>query len=465
MDEEDIPLVSLKEIRNVCSHLNSKKTPGYDLITAQIIKELPKIALLKLQYIINACFRLRHVPRHWKIAEVIVIPKPGKPTTEISSYRPISLLPTMSKVFERLFLVRLNKIIDSRKLIPNHQFGFREKHSTLDQVHRLTDLLERTYEQNKVCSAIFLDVAQAFDKVWHRGLEFKLHRDLPSQYYEFLKSYLTDRCFRVRYEGEYSEIKEISAGVPQGSVLGPVLYLLYTRDIPSENAFIGTFADDTAILAVDNNIESSTRKLQNVINNIVDWTHSWRIKLNETKTTHVNFTYKNITTKPIFINQQVIPYCNNAKYLGMTLDTKLKWNEHVKKKKEELNLKYRKLYWLLGRNSQLSISNKILLYNQILKPVWTYGIQLWGCASKTTVKTIQTFQNKVLRGIVNAPWYIRNHDLHRDLQVNLVDDETKKVANRHNQRLQFHSNTEMISLLVPHSMRRLRRTKPQELVV
>lgn len=87
----------------------------------------------------------------------------------------------------------------------------------------------------------------------------------------------------------------------------------------------------------------------------------------------------------------------------MTLDAKLKWEEHVKKKKEELNIQYRKLYWLLGRNSKFSVQNKLLIYKQVLKPVWTYGIQLWGCTKATNIKIIQTFQNKVLRGIVNAP--------------------------------------------------------------
>lgn len=464
-DELEVAPATLREVENICKHLNCKKTPGYDLITAKILKEMPKKGLIKLQHIINACFKLKYTPKHWKIAEVIVIPKPGKPTSDVSSYRPISLLPVMSKVFERLFLARLDQIIAMRNLIPSHQFGFRKKHSTIDQIHRLTDVLERTYEQNKVCSAIFLDVAQAFDKVWHGGLEYKLHRDLPRQYYELLKSYLTERFFRVRYGGEYSELKSILAGVPQGSVIGPVLYLLYTRDIPTDrNTFIGTFADDTAILAVGKNIEESTRKLQDTVTSIVDWTQKWRIKLNETKSVHVDFTYKKITAKQIIINHQIIPHANSAKYLGMTLDAKLKWKEHIKKKKEELNLKYRKFYWLLGRNSQLSESNKLLIYNQILKPVWTYGIQLWGCACKSNSNIIQTFQNKVLRGIVNAPWFIRNHDLHRDLQVNFVADEMKKFATNHNRRLQSHENTEMASLLGEFNVRRLKRVKPRELM-
>lgn len=468
VDNMEIPFITLKELKNFCKHnLSNKKAPGYDLITGQVMKELPDIAFLKLQHIINASFKLKHVPRHWKIAEVIVIVKPGKPPTEVASYRPISLLPVMSKIFEKMLLKRLCRIIEDRKLIPSHQFGFRNKHSTIDQVHRITNVVEKALEEKKVCSAIFLDVAQAFDKVWHEGLNYKLHRDLPRQYFEILKSYIADRFFRVRYGKEYSELKEISAGVPQGSVLGPILYLLYTRDIPvNENSVMATFADDTAILAVDKGVETATMKLQHAVNRVRDWTQRWRIKLNETKSIQVNFTYKKIVTLPIYINNQIVPHANVAKYLGMNLDAKLKWKEHIKKKKEELNLKYRKLYWLLGRNSELSVENKIKIYKQVLRPVWTYGIQIWGCAMKTNVQMIQTFQNKVLRGIVNAPWYVRNNDLHRDLRIELVSEVIKKYAVKHDQRLQTHVNYEMNTVVnVNNNIRRLKRTKPYELMV
>ena len=465
VDEKEIPYVSLREIETCIHNLNNRKSPGYDLITAQILKELPPTALLKLKLIINACFKQRYVPHHWKIAEIIVIPKQGKPLSEVTSYRPISLLPLFSKLFEKLLLKRLDPIIEQRKLIPTHQFGFRNKHSTIDQVHRITNVIEKALEEKQICSAIFLDVAQAFDKVWHKGLEFKLHRDLPRQYYEILKSYIGNRFFRVRYGSVYSELKEIQAGVPQGSVLGPTLYLLYTSDIPhASDTMIATFADDTALLSTDGCVAKATEKLQNSINEICDWTQRWRIKLNESKSIHINFTNKKITNLPVVINNQVVPYSNTAKYLGMNLDAKLKWKEHVKKKVEDLNIRYRKLYWLLGYNSELSIENKILLYNQILKPVWTYGIQLWGCTKKTNVQMLQTFQNKVLRGIVNAPWYIRNSDLHRDLQIDLVEDTIKKYAMRHNERLQMHINPEIDDVLnVRNNIRRLRRTKPHEL--
>jgi hypothetical protein len=450
-------------IKEIKYNISTKKAPSYDLINGEVIKQLPRKAIVKLTNIINAAFRLKYVPKLWKVAEVIMIPKPGKPPHLITSYRPISLLPILSKLFEKLLLKRLNQIIEEQNLIPDHQFGFRTQHSTIDQVHRITSVIEKSLEDKNVCSTVFLDVAQAFDKVWHKGLIHKLKSMLPKEYSEILESYLSDRYFRVKQENEYSEIKEIKAGVPQGSVLGPVLYLLYTSDIPNlGNNTIATYADDTAIMAIGSDNDESTIRLQSAINSIFAWTKKWKLKLNETKSVHVDFTNKNINYKPVYINNQVIPHANTAKYLGMTLDAKLRWKAHVKKKREELELKYRKMYW---RNSQVSTQNKLLLYKQILKPVWTYGIQLWGCTKKSNIEIIQRFENKVLRNIVNAPWYVRNSDLHRDLKIADVIDEIKYFSRSHEQRLHLHVNDEAIQLLdVTGITRRLKRTKPHDLV-
>jgi hypothetical protein len=127
-----------------------------------------------------------------------------------------------------------------------------------------------------------------------------------------------------------------------------------------------------------------------------------------------------IRQQPTFINGTEVPYANTAKYLGMTLDAKLQWKEHIKKKRDELNIKFRKMYWLLGRNSELSVHNKLTLYKQVIHPVWNYGIQLWGCTSDSNIQVIQCSQNKALKFIVNAPWYVRNSDLHRDLGIKTV---------------------------------------------
>jgi hypothetical protein len=148
----------------------------------------------------------------------------------------------------------------------------------------------------------------------------------------------------------------------------------------------------------------------------------------------------------------------------MMLDAKLRWKAHVKKKREELGLKYRQMYWLMGRRSALSIHNKLVLYKQILKLVWTYGIQLWGCTKPSNIAIIQRFQKKVLRAIVNAPWYVQNADLHRDLNMEMVTAEIKRFARKHEERLHHHDNVEAIQLLDNSELlRRLNRTKPFEL--
>jgi hypothetical protein len=466
-DKIEITPVTSKEVTNeIKLNMNPKKAPGFDLITGEILKQLPKKAIIKLTHLINASFRLKYVPKSWKVAEVIMIHKPGKQPHEATSYRPISLLPVISKLFEKLLLKRLKPIIEERNLIPSHQFGFRENHSTIDQVHRITNIIEKSLEERKVCSAIFLDVAQAFDKVWHEGLKHKMNCLLPKQYSQLLESYISDRVFRVKQEESYSELREIKAGVPQGSVLGPVLYLLYTCDLPTlDYSTLATFADDTAILAEGKDHEEAANKLQTFIGHINTWTREWRIKLNEAKSVHVNFTNKREHHIPISINNAQIPYATSAKYLGITLDAKLRWKVHVKKKREQLELKFRKMYWLLGRSSTLSIYNKVLLYKQILMPVWTYGSQLWGCTKESNIQIIQRFQNKVLRSIVNAPWYFRNSDLHKDLEIDTVSQTIAKFAKGHEKRLLDHVNVEAIQLLDnTNQIRRLKRTKPFELV-
>jgi hypothetical protein len=132
------------------------------VITGTILEKLRRKGLVKLTALINASIQLKHVPASWKVSEVIMLTKPGKNHTDVESYWPISLLPIMSKLFEKLILKRLKLIIE-KQLVPSHQFWFRSKHSTIDQVHRITNVIEKSFEQKQVCSAIFLDIAQAFD--------------------------------------------------------------------------------------------------------------------------------------------------------------------------------------------------------------------------------------------------------------------------------------------------------------
>jgi hypothetical protein len=143
-----------------------------------------------------------------------MILKPGKKPEHVSSYRPISLLPMLSKVLKKLYVKKLNIIIAERKIIPNHQFGFCNEHGTIEQVHRLVNQINKDLNAKRYCSAAFLDISQAFDKVWHSGLQVKLKKLLPHPHYQLLKSYLTDRHFLVRQGSEYTDLFPIHSGVP-----------------------------------------------------------------------------------------------------------------------------------------------------------------------------------------------------------------------------------------------------------
>jgi adenylate/nucleoside-diphosphate kinase len=158
---------SPKEIAKAIAHANARKAPGYGLITGKVLKELPKKAVTLLTIFYNSMLRLSYYPLLWKLALIIMVPKPRTPINDVTSYRPISLLTIPSKIFERFLLKRLRPNVDFSGLLPNYQFGFRAGHPTIHQSHRIVHEIAKSLEGKRLCTAVFLDVPQAFDKFWH----------------------------------------------------------------------------------------------------------------------------------------------------------------------------------------------------------------------------------------------------------------------------------------------------------
>jgi hypothetical protein len=223
---------------------------------------------------------LEYWPTELKLTRVIMILKPGKQPTEVTSYRPITLLSIISKTLEKRLLHRLLSDSHSQDWISSHQSGFPKAHSTIQQCHRLTTIINKPLENHQYCSAVFPDVSQVFDKVWHQGLLLKIQQTLPPNYFNILQSYLQSCQLVVTYTNSTSQPVHILSGVPQGSVLGPFLYTLYTADIPLlPNTALSTFADDTAILSNHSNFIIATEDLQTHRRNLEKWTRKWRIKM------------------------------------------------------------------------------------------------------------------------------------------------------------------------------------------
>jgi len=446
--------------------LKRRKAPGYDLITAEILSHLSRKSIVFLTYLFNAVLRTTHFPIPWKFAIVKMIPKPNKPPHLPSSYRPISLLPILGKILEKLLLRRLYPLLYEQKVIPDHQFGFRTNHSTIQQCHRMIDCIAKALEEKQYCAGAFLDASQAFDRVWHRGLLFKLKPLLPSTYFLILQSFLSDRYSQISYGSSVSRIFPTLSGVPQGSILAPLLFNVYTADIPSHpQTVLHTFADDTAILSTDTSCNMASSNLQTHLNSIHDWITKWHLKVNVDKSVSITFTLRKDNCPILFLDGRPIPQADVVKYLGLYIDKKLTWNPHTRLKRLTFKQRFHQLYRLIGRTSPLTTQNKLTIYKALLRPIWTYGLELWGSTKPSNSHRIQSIQSKVLRCIVNAPYYVTNLTLHTDLKIPFVLDLARSRYHSFNAKLPSHPNPLASSLASQNiPVRRLKRKWPRDLL-
>ena len=417
----NIKLVTPFEIKKVITKLKSKKSPGIDAINNIIIKQLPFKIIITLTKIFNACLIKGYFPSEWKVAKVIPIPKPGKDHSRPINYRPISLLSSLSKIFEQIIINRLN--LDD---IRDEQFGFRKNHSTVHQISRIAEHVTANFNMKKNTGMVLLDVEKAFDTVWHDGLIYKLiARNTEPYLIKIIKSYLKERKFAVSIQEQSSAYKNIPAGVPQGSILGPHLFNIYINDLPnSKNCCLAIYADDTALYASSRRPDAIINKLQSGLNKINKFCNKWKIKLNENKTEGIMFTVRRqpLPQKTLSLGGCPVVWQSKVKYLGVTMDKGLRWGPHLEAARCRGLAAMAALSPIFRRRGDLSVANKLLLYKSMIRPILTYAAPAWNSVSDCHMNRLQTVQNKGVKISFDTPPYTNLKSLHEEINLESISD-------------------------------------------
>lgn len=414
-----------EELLTYTRHLKNMKAPGIDQVRNILIKQAPFQAIKYLNVICCACLKLGYFPKQWKHAQVVPINKPGKDPTDCGGYRPISLLPVLSKLLERVILVRFTNFLEENNILPEQQYGFRAKRSTTHQLKRVKDLISNGLAQKQSTGMIMFDIQKAFDQVWHNGLLYKLHNiNLPLYLTKIIASFLLGRSFVVSVNGKISSIKHIPFGVPQGAVLSPTLYCTYTHDIPqNHDSEVAVFADDTAIMKTARLFSQIRNSLQSTTAAFTSYFQRWKITVNPTKTQLVYFTKRRtrqVPNAPFNFQGHNIDWESEGKYLGLNLDKRLTMKSHVDKVIGKTQAVVKLLYPMISRRSKMSIKNKIHMYKVGIRPVFTYGCPIFHNMAACHYKRLQTQQNRILKMMLKLPWRYPTADLHEIAEVETV---------------------------------------------
>lgn len=398
--EENITETTLIELASIIKNLKNKKSPGPDAIPNEVFKQIPEETVSNLRQLFNACMKIGHFPQVWKTAKIVPLPKPGKDHTSPKNYRPISLLNNIGKIFEKIICNRISNYLEENSLLNEQQFGFRRSHSTTHQIVRITDHIARTLNFNEIAVAGLLDCTEAFPTVNKNLLLSKMCAlNIPRYLVRTIDSYLSNRNFYVEINGVTSRLHPIGNGTPQGSILGPLLFIIYVNDIPTPpRCILSLYADDTAI--VSRSLRASTARdyLENGLGDIARYMDLNKIRINPTKTELVLFTRKRVTPlQNMDFEGESIEFKTKAKLLGVTIDSKLNFKSHIDNVIRKTNGAMQALSPILqGRT--LSEKLKCRLYKAYIRPIISYGCPAWYTRiSNTNLLRLQRIQNKCLR--------------------------------------------------------------------
>ena len=428
------------DIMKIINKFDPNKSAGHDDIGNYIVKKVAKEICHPLTIIFNLSLSTGIVPDHLKIAKVIPIYK--KADADIfSNYRPVSVLPCFSKILERLVFNRCIKFIDDNNLLNEKQFGFRANHSTYMAIMQLVDKICSAVEQDQTTLGVYLDLSKAFDTIDHSILLYKLeYYGLRGIVKNWFKSYLSNRKQFVNYNDHKSELKNIICGVPQGSILGPLLFIMYINDITKTSNVLEfiLFADDTTILYSSEHIVNDIPVINKELSEVSNWFKTNKLSINAGKTNYMIMGTPRMTSIisaddstlqydiDIILDDTKLQRVTKTKFLGVIIDENFTWKSHI----EGISKTISRNIGVINK-VKLFMPDRILhsLYCTLVLPYINYGILIWGSACKTNVDKLHKLQKWAVRTISNSHYRSHSEPLFFKYDIlNVYDAYTLEVG-------------------------------------
>ena len=424
-------LVTEDEVLKKISNIQPKSSCGFDGISTNFLKKYSNVLYKPLTIIINQSLITGIFPDNLKTAKVIPIYKEkGLDINSLNSYRPISILPSISKIFEKIIYDQVYSHFTDFDLFHHSQYGFRTNHSTEHAIIELTEKIHKYLDKNITPIATFMDLSKAFDTINHSIMLHKLNKyGFKNTELLWFKSYLQNRKQYVSHDNSLSSSSVISTGVPQGSILGPLLFIIYINDLSSvSDSDTITYADDTCILSpfslksnFTKTLSSNIETINNNLNKIFLWLNANKLSLNITKTKCIMFHYKqnkitNDFLPKIQINHLQLEFVQQIKFLGINIDSNLSWESHI----NEIANKITKVNGILSKLKHVFPTQILLtIYNSLFLSRLTYGITAWAFGNCDRLKLLQ---KRAFRNITNSAYNAHSIPLCKRLNTILFDD-------------------------------------------
>ena len=402
-----IPNINNAFVLNFLKSLDVTKATGLDCIGPRILKIAPEILSPSISYIINKSLTSGSFPQPWKEAKISPIFKNGS-KDDVNNYRPISILATLSKIIEKWIQKHFMSFLNSHKLLHENQSGFREGHSTESALISMIDSWLKAINDGKYVGCLMIDFRKAFDLVDHSLLLQKLELyKCDENSVSWFTSYLSNRTQRVSMNSKCSQSEPIRYGVPQGSILGPLMFLLFINDLPLvlKDAVTSTdlYADDTTVYDIQSNMQTLQQNLQKSLSLLNTWCKQNGMVINTDKTKVMLITsrqkrqslqHDNLILK---MNEVDLKLSSNEKILGINIDENLVWNGHY----QYISKKIASSLWLLSQiKSFLSVDDKLLFYNAYIRPHLEYCSVIWGNSTNVNIQKMTKLQRRACKLIL-----------------------------------------------------------------